>query len=133
MCLGRLVPIKGFDIAIHAFSQVLDSYPEARLTLVGDGPSRPDLEAQVSTLGIESAVEFLGWVAPADVYHHLNVSTVVLSPSRVGESFCIAALQAAQLARPVIASMLGGLPEVVIDGRTGLLVDPGDVQATRNA
>jgi glycosyltransferase involved in cell wall biosynthesis len=129
LCLGRLVPLKGFDIAIEAFSRVVERHPRTRLVLVGDGPARPDLESLVARLGIASAVEFRGWVPPDDVYRHLNECTILLSPSRVGEAFCIAALQAAQMARPVVASQLGGLPEVVRHDISGLLVDPGDVGA----
>lgn len=131
--LGRLVPLKGFDIALEAFARIHSAHPTARLALAGDGPARSDLEAQARRLGIEEFVEFRGWVPPNEVYRHLRDCTILIAPSRVGEAFCVSALQAAQSARPVIGSRLGGLPEVVADEVTGLLVEPDSVDSLAQA
>lgn len=123
LAIGRLVEEKGFDTALAAFAKVLARFPRARLVLAGDGAVRVALERQAAELGISHAVDFLGWVAPADVPQLINTATMVLQPSRWREAFGLVALQGAQLARPVIASRVGGVPEVVVHRETGLLVE----------
>jgi glycogen(starch) synthase len=125
LCLGRLVPAKGHDVALTAFAALRPRFPALRLALAGDGAARPALERQAAALGIADAVDFLGWVDPAAVPALLNSATVVVLPSR-REGLPLAAVQAALMARPLVAARVGGLPEVVVDGETGLLVDPDD-------
>lgn len=122
LCVGRLVPQKGFDLAIEALEQILKRFPTARLTVAGDGPARSELEAQVNQSGVRTSVEFLGRVDPNEVPSRINEATLVIVPSRTAEGLPIVALQAAQMARPVVASRLPGLSEAVDDGRTGILV-----------
>jgi len=128
LCLGRLVPHKGFDLALAALASLTDRLPQARLTVAGDGPARAGLERQVAGLGLAHRVDFAGWVAPEQVPALINACTVVVMPSR-REPFGLVALQAAQMARPIVATRVGGLPEVVVDGKTGLLVDADDIAA----
>ncbi len=123
LCLGRFFPHKGFDLALAAFAGVLQRFPDAALVLAGDGPARFDLEQAASELGVEGAVEFVGAVPPEQVPEILNTATLVVMPSR-REPFGLVALQAAQMARPVVAARVGGLPEVVVHDVTGLLVEP---------
>jgi glycogen(starch) synthase len=122
VCLGRLVADKGFDVALDAFAHVIQRVPAARLILAGDGPEREALSERTAQLGLQGAVEFAGWVAPEQVPALMNRATVVVVPSRVREAFGLVALEAALMARPVVATRVGGLPEVVLDGETGLLV-----------
>lgn len=130
LCLGRLVQVKGFALAIDAFAQVLREWPEARLRIVGDGPERGSLNAQVAELGIESKVDFSGWVSPQGIPEAMRAATLVLVPS-FAEGLPGVAIQAAAAGRAVLASPVGGLPEVVRDGETGLLVDlNGDTLAS---
>ena len=124
LCLGRLVEWKGFDLALTAFASLTDRFPHARLVMAGDGPAKPDLEGQAEALGIKDAVEFTGWVVPQKVPELINSATMVLIPSRADETLPVVALQAAQLARPVVAMNVAGLPEIVLDQQTGLLVEP---------
>ena len=126
LCLGRLVDGKGIDLAIAAFKLILTRFPRARLVIGGDGPARFALERQVAELGIRDVVEFIGQVPRDRVPFLLNTATLVLIPSRE-EAFNLVALEAAFLARPVVATRVGGLPEVVADGETGLLVEPENV------
>jgi glycogen synthase len=132
LCLGRLARDKGFDVAVSAFRSVIDRIPHARLVIAGDGPERGVLEKQVVDEGIGGSVEFLGWIAPNRVWDVLRSSTLVIVPSRQ-ESFGLVALEAAWMARPVVASRVGGIPEVVIDGKTGLLIEKEDTQSLANA
>lgn len=126
---GRLVPDKGFDLAIHAFAAVLRRMPTARLVLAGEGVARPELERLAASLGIEAAVHFTGPVSPAEVPALINAASLVVVPSRWDEPFGLVALEAALLARPVIATRVGGLPEVVEHGTTGIVVDREDTAA----
>ena len=132
LCLGRLSFEKGFDVAVNAFEIVLKEFPEARLLMAGDGPARFELEQQAIELGIRDRVDFLGWIGPGDVPSLINSATMVLMPSRQ-ESLPLVALEAALMARPVVATRIGGLPEVVADEQTGLLVSADDPQGLADA
>jgi glycogen(starch) synthase len=125
LCLGRLVQDKGFDRALTAFAQVIEHFPRARLIVAGDGPEREKLKGQARESGLIDAVEFRGAVQPEQMPDVINEATVVLIPSRL-EGFGMVALEAAWMARPVVATRLGGLPEVVAHGETGLLIDGDD-------
>jgi len=130
---GRLVADKGFDIALRALALVRAEHPGVVLRLAGDGPARPDLEALADELGVADAVELLGWVAPDRLPEVLAGASVVVLPSRWDEAFGLVALQAMQVGRPVVAAAVGGLPEVVDDGHTGLLVPKEDPEGLATA
>jgi len=130
--LGRLSPQKGFDLGIEAYALLAKNHPRVRLLIAGDGSDRAALSARCQELGIGHRVEFLGWVAPDAVPDVINRATVVALPSR-WEPFGLVALEAAALARPVVASRVDGLLETVVHGVTGLLVPPADVAAFASA
>jgi glycogen(starch) synthase len=121
VCLGRLVREKGFDVALEALGELRRRIPTIRLLLAGDGPDGGALRRRAQELGLGRHVTFVGAVAPADVPSLLSRASVVVIPSRA-EAFGLVALEAAALGRPVIASRVGGLPEVIESGRTGVLV-----------
>jgi glycogen(starch) synthase len=127
-CLGRLWPEKGMDLALLAFVAVRERIPRARLMIAGDGALRSELQQQAADLGIASAVDFLGWVAPENMPALINTSTIVLVPSRQ-EALGLAALEAAAMARPVVATRVGGVPEAVMHEQTGLLAEPENTAA----
>lgn len=129
LCIGRLRSDKGFDLAIRMFARLRERGVVAKLIVAGDGPEKSRLESLALSLGLARHVDFLGWVAPDRVGSMINTSTVVVVPSRWPEPFGLVALQAAQMGRPVVACRVGGLPEVVEDERTGLLVAADDEQA----
>jgi glycogen synthase len=132
LCLGRADPCKGWDVALEAFVAVHRRHPTARLVVAGDGAARNELEALACGLGIEESVDFLGWVHPDNVPGLINSCTMVVMPSRQ-EAFGLVALQAAQMGRPIVASRAGGIPEVVADGQTGILVEVDDRGALAGA
>ncbi|MDH3281259.1 MAG: glycosyltransferase family 4 protein, partial [Gammaproteobacteria bacterium] len=112
---------------LEAFARLHQVHKRAELTIAGNGPARADLERRAAELGVRSAVRFPGWVEPSNVTNYINAATVVIIPSRWREPFGLVALQAAQMARPVIAHRVGGLPDIIIDNETGMLVSPGDI------
>jgi glycogen(starch) synthase len=132
LCLGRVVAEKGFDLALGALARLAQRYPQLRLVVAGDGAARAELTRRAAELAISDRVDFIGWVPPGEVPALLNACTIVLVPSR-HEPFGLVALQAAQMARPVVATAVGGLPEVVADQDTGLLIEPNNAAALAGA
>lgn len=133
IAVGRLVSKKGFDVAIRAVAGV----PDARLTIIGDGPERERLGALITQLGLANRVSLVGAAPKAEVLDHIAGSTAMLIPSvnardgdRDGTPVVLA--EAVALGVPVIASEIGGLSEL-LDDETALLVPSGDVGALRDA
>ncbi len=125
LCVGRLTEEKGFDLALVAFASIVRRFPNARLVIVGDGPQRSALESQTHGLRITGHVEFTGWVVPDKIPALINAATLVVMPSR-REGFPLVALQTGLMARPIVATRVGGVPEVVVQKETGLLVEKED-------
>jgi len=118
-------PVKRIDDVISVFAAVNARHP-CRLVLIGDGPERSLAEARVRALGLHARVRFLGKLE--DFVCILQHCDVFLLPSE-SESFGVAALEAMSVGVPVVASRVGGLPEVVVHGETGFLEPLGDVEA----
>jgi glycosyltransferase involved in cell wall biosynthesis len=130
-CATRLVPGKGLDVLLHAFATVVRGVPDARLRIAGDGPERPRLVGLATDLGITGSVELAGVVGDMPGFWR-DVDVAVL-PSTASESFGMAALEAMATARPVVATRNGGSGEVLLDGQTGTLVEPGDADELATA
>jgi glycosyltransferase involved in cell wall biosynthesis len=124
LCVGRLIPIKGHLVLLRAFARAVKEVPELELRIAGRGPLDPALRSIVDELGLGSRVQLLGQVSP--IQKAMEDVGVVVMPS-LGEGFGMVALEAMERARPVIASAVGGLVDIVRDGRTGILVPPGEV------
>jgi glycosyltransferase involved in cell wall biosynthesis len=121
VAVGRLIPIKGFDVLLEAFARARADVSDLTLELAGAGPLEAELRAAAP-----DGVTLLGRVAPvADVYER---NAIVVVPSR-GEGFGMVALEAAERGRAAIVSDVGGLPEVVEHDRTGLVVPAGNIDA----
>jgi glycosyltransferase involved in cell wall biosynthesis len=124
--VARLSPEKGVHILLEAMPAVLRDVPAARLLVLGDGPERARLEALAGTLGIKGSVEFVGY--REDVESWLPRFDVFVLPS-LTEGIPLALLEAMASARAVVATAVGGVPEVVCNGESGILTSPGDPPA----
>ena len=123
MHISNFRPVKRVEDVVEIFARVLGEIP-SRLVLVGDGPDLPRARVRVEELGIRDRVVFLGEYTP--VQELLSCSDLFLLPS-MSESFGLAALEAMACGSPVVASRVGGLPEVIMDGETGYLCEAGDI------
>jgi glycosyltransferase involved in cell wall biosynthesis len=128
--VARLVDQKGVDVLLDALPAVVTRHPAAHLVVVGDGPLRRHLGAQTRRLGLDRWVTFAGWIDEASAV--VAACDVIVVPSR-WEGFGLIALEAMAAARPVVASEVGALPEIVVDRQTGLLVPAGDAPALAGA
>ncbi len=121
--VARLTQEKALGALLDAAATLVAEGLSIRVHLAGDGPLRPHLEQQARTLGLADRVHFLGY--RADVPAVLAAVDVVVSSS-TREGMPLGLLEAMAAGRPVVATAVGGVPEVVVDGETGLLVPPGD-------
>jgi glycosyltransferase involved in cell wall biosynthesis len=126
LAIARLVPQKGVDVALEATAVVRERHPDVRLVVLGSGPLRHDLEELAARRGLSDAVAFPGRVG--DVAWWLRRAAMVVHPAR-WEGFGLALLEAMLCARPVVATAVSSIPEIVVDGETGLLVPPEDPRA----
>lgn len=128
--VGRLVSIKGADVAIQTLRHLRERGIEQSLTICGDGPERQSLEQQVKEYGLDDVVHFEGWTTPDELVEYYSAAEITLIPSRY-EPFGIVALEAIACECPVVASSVNGLPEAI--GNCGLLVEPDDSEAFADA
>jgi glycosyltransferase involved in cell wall biosynthesis len=129
--LGRFEAQKGFDRFLHAATSVAESVPDARFEIAGDGEERDNLIRLAHRLGLADRVRFAGWVA--DSFAFLDGLDVLVFPSLPREGMPWVVLEALARGVPVVATRVGGIPEVVRDGVEGLLVPPGDSEAIARA
>ena len=123
VAIGRLVAIKRIDRLVRAFATLAERVPAARLAIVGDGAERAGLEALVAQLGLGGRVRFAGWQSDTPAWH-AAADVVALSSDREGTPLTL--IEAAAAGRPVVATGVGGVADVVDDGRTGFIVAPDD-------
>ncbi|MCZ4259500.1 glycosyltransferase [Limimaricola sp. G21655-S1] len=122
--IGRLTAVKGVPVLLEALAQSRARRPELTLDLVGDGENRAAFEAMARQLGLEAAVRFHGYKGQAEVARILKETGVLILPS-FAEGVPVVLMEAMAAGRPVIATQVGGVTELVDDGRSGLLVPPG--------
>jgi glycosyltransferase involved in cell wall biosynthesis len=128
--VGRLFPIKNHRLFLEAAALVVQQEPSVRFVIIGDGVLRPELERQVQALGIPERVIFTGWRRDLPpIYADLDV----LAVTSKNEGTPVSAIEAMAAGCPVVATRVGGLPDLIRDGETGCLVPPGDVQAVATA
>jgi glycosyltransferase involved in cell wall biosynthesis len=124
--VANLHPQKGHDVLIDAAPEILRHFPDASFEVVGDGPERATLLARAEAQGVAAAFRFVGY--DHDIPQRLKDADLFVLPSHT-EAFPNAVLEAMSAGLPIVASGVGGLLELVDDGRTGLLVSPGDPRA----
>ncbi len=127
--VGRLIPIKGHDVLLEALAGAVHQLPAIEVEIAGAGPLDAELRARTTALGLDGVVRFVGHVPGTEV---MERASIVAVPS-LGEGFGMVALEAMERGRAVVASDVGGLPEIVADGVTGVLVPPGDPRALSTA
>ena len=128
--VGRLIPLKQVDVILRAWAVVVGRRPQARLCVVGDGPSRGELEALAGRLGIAAAVDFIG--AVPDAVPYLSAArAVVIASTHEGLPFAI--VEGACCGLVPISTPVGAIPELLKDGHNALLVPVGDPQALAGA
>jgi glycosyltransferase involved in cell wall biosynthesis len=128
----QLFPRKGIRFLLEAGAQLKPRFPDLKIVLAGDGFERPELTRLAAELGIAADVTFLGWVPNAELPPYYRGAAVSVIPS-LEEGFGIPAAEAMGCEVAVVASDAGGLPEVVEDGVTGLVVPRGDAKALAGA
>jgi len=119
--IGRLVPVKGVGVALHTLKILRDRNIDVRLKIVGTGPDKISLQRQASCLNIESAIEWIDHLS--DVSSFYDTIDLLLLPS-VREPLGLVSLEAAARGVPVIATAIDGIPEAVLDKKTGICVHP---------
>jgi len=132
LCIALLQPRKAVDVLIKAVQLLVKTYPDVELWLAGDGPLRGQLEDLVSQLDLNQKVKFLGSQDRVGVKKLLRQCTLLVLPSRA-EPFGIAILEAFSSKKPVVASAVGGIPEIIENGQNGILVEPENPQALCDA
>ncbi len=137
-CLGTLHEVKGQTYLIEACRLLVASGTPTTLTFVGGGPDLAQLQAQVASAGLQDSVTFTGLLTQPEVRTVLEGADVLVTPSVPSadgrrEGLPVVLLEAMAVGIPVVASRLSGIPEAVIDGQTGLLVEPGDAVGIADA
>ena len=122
--LGRLVYRKGAHVLLKAFELIVREEPEARLIIAGRGYMMPILKTLSVKYGIKDKVIFKGYVSEEEKPELYKSSSIVAIPSIYGESFGIVTLEALASGKPVVASNIGGLQEIITDGEEGFLIPP---------
>jgi colanic acid/amylovoran biosynthesis glycosyltransferase len=124
LSVGRLVAVKGYGVLVEAVASLVAADLDARLTLVGDGPQRGALEAFVSQRGLSDRVRFAGRVGQDEIGAYYRAADVFCLPS-FAEGVPVVLMEAMASGLPVVSTRVNGIPELVEDGVSGLLVAPG--------
>jgi glycosyltransferase involved in cell wall biosynthesis len=132
--VARLVEVKGTRYLLRAFARVAQTNDRVRLLIIGDGPLRRPLDALAASLGVGGRVEFLGALAHTEVLSRMRKAAMLVLPgvrTATGreEGLGMVLLEAAATGIPIIGSRVGGIPECIVDGKTGFLVPERDEEA----
>jgi glycosyltransferase involved in cell wall biosynthesis len=128
LCIADFSHYKGVDVLLHAAKPLLEADASLSLVLAGDGTERKNLENLAVSLGVRERIHFLGVQSPQQIAGLLHGCEALVLPSRE-ESFGIVLIEAMACGKPVVASAVGGIPEIVEDRETGILVEPENPSA----
>jgi len=126
VCVGRLCEQKGQMLLIEALARVVLKGVDVRLSLIGDGPMRAELEVLVDQYSLHERVEFVGWASGQSVREALLKSRALVLPS-FAEGLPVAIMEACALRRPVITTAIAGIPELIKNGENGWLIHAGSI------
>lgn len=132
VAIGRLAEQKGFSLLIEAVAKAAMRHPNLRLTLIGDGPMRPEIEALIAANNLSDTIILAGWQDEAGVRAGLAAAQALILPS-FAEGLPMVVMEAMAAGRPVIATAIAGVPELVVPGETGWIVPAGDAAALCDA
>jgi phosphatidylinositol alpha-1,6-mannosyltransferase len=137
LSVARLQRRKGHDLVIRALPALRRTLPDIRYVIVGDGPERENLSRLSAELAVSECVIFAGEVPDSELPSYYSASDIFVLPTRVHQSdfegFGIVFLEAAASGKPVVAGRNGGVPEAVLHGQTGLLVEEDDLEGLTSA
>jgi len=126
--VGRLAAIKGVPLLIDAFAELKKTHQDARLTLIGDGPDRAELEARAERLALGTSVTFTGYLPQEGVSNVMEQADVFVLPS-FAEGVPVVLMEAMASRLPVVATRVAGVQELVEHGMSGIVIPPGDRDA----
>ena len=132
MCVGRLCEQKGQLLLLNVIQLVRQRGIDVHLTLVGDGPMRRQIEAAISKLGLDDFVTITGLVS-SDRVRAALIEADALVMASFAEGLPVVIMEAMALGRPVVATSIAGVPELIRDGKEGFLVPAGDSDALADA
>ena len=121
--VARLEPVKGVEFFVRAVADLLEDHPDVGFAVAGAGSQEQALRSLATMLGLQDRIAWLGNVSAVALL--LSEMDIVVLPS-LSEGLPMVALEAMALGRPIVATRVGGIPEIVVDGETGVLVPPGD-------
>src|SRR6185369_14733494 len=132
--VSRIVPNKAIDLVLKALQIINRNEIPFRYIVVGEGPERESLQQLSANLGLQNKITFTGYISDEDKWRLLQASDLYVMPSRVRpedqhEGFGIAFLEAAACGIPSVGTNAGGIPDAVLDGETGMLVEPDSPEA----
>lgn len=125
LCIGRLIPVKRFDLVIRAVSILRNEFPGVRLTIAGAGPLEAELKSMVKNLGLEDSVSLPGYVS--DIAELFRNADIFVLPSET-EGSPITLIEAMAFSRPIVASAVGAIPEMVCGNAGSKLVAPCNLE-----
>lgn len=131
--IGRLHFTKGVNYLIEAMQGVVKQFPKVKLKIIGDGPERTKLTHLTKDLSLSANIEFVGAVQSNQVKEYINSALFSIIPSIWFENNPLSVIEVMSSGRPIIGSNMGGIPELVMNNKTGLLVDAADANQLSNA
>ncbi len=132
VCVARLDPEKGHLVLLESAGRLAREGIDFELELIGDGAMRPEIERRISSLGLERHVRLVGWLGSEQIRQHLVASRIFVLPS-FSEGLPVVFMEALAIGRPVIATYMAGIPELIVNGENGWLVPASDVDELARA